>query len=55
MLRSALDQSRLIRLSPDLTRVKVTRKDPKTGKANEWVMRSPSRWNGVRVGLPGSS
>jgi hypothetical protein len=38
MLRSVLDQSKLIRFSSDLTRVKVTRQDPATGKKQQWVV-----------------
>ena len=38
MLRSALDNSKLIRVSSDLTRVKVTRVDPQTKKKQEWVI-----------------
>ena len=37
-LRSVLDQSKLVRASSDLSRVKVTRSDSKTGKKNEWVL-----------------
>ena len=43
MVRAVLDQSKLIRFSSDLSRVKVTRRDPKTGKKLEWVINcSPS-------------
>ena len=38
MVRAVLDQSKLIRFSSDLSRVKVTRRDPKTGKKIEWVL-----------------
>ena len=37
-LRSVLDQSKLVRASSDLSRVKVIRRDPKTGKKREWVL-----------------
>jgi hypothetical protein len=37
-LRSVLDQSKLVRFSSDLSRVKVTRRDPKTGKKHEWML-----------------
>jgi hypothetical protein len=38
MLRSVLDNSKLVRVSSDLSRVKVTRHDPVTKKAVEWVV-----------------
>ncbi|HXT10886.1 MAG TPA: ankyrin repeat domain-containing protein [Candidatus Angelobacter sp.] len=38
MLRSVLDQSKLIRVSSDLSRVKVTRIDPATKKTIEWTI-----------------
>jgi ankyrin repeat protein len=38
MLRSVLDNSKLIRVSSDLTRVKVTRTDPATKKTTEWIV-----------------
>jgi hypothetical protein len=38
MLRSVLDQSKLIRFSSDLTRVKVTRRDAATGQTRDWVL-----------------
>jgi ankyrin repeat protein len=38
MLRSVLDNSKLIRVSSDLSRVKVTRTDPATKKINEWII-----------------
>ena len=38
MLRSVLDQSKLIRFSSDLSRVKVTRRDPATSKTRDWVL-----------------
>lgn len=38
MLRSVLDHSKLIRVSSDLSHVKVTRHDPMTGKTMEWVV-----------------
>lgn len=38
MLRSVLDNSKLIRVSSDLSRVKVTRIDPETKKTREWVI-----------------
>ncbi len=38
MLRSVLDNSKLVRVSSDLTRVKVTRVDPETKKKQEWVI-----------------
>jgi ankyrin repeat protein len=38
MLRSALDNSKLIRVSSDLSHVKVTRIDPETKKKVEWVV-----------------
>jgi ankyrin repeat protein len=50
MLRSVLDQMKLIRFSSDLTRVKITRHDAKTGKSPEWVLdcsnseHTPSFW-----------
>jgi len=37
-LRSVLDQSHLLRESSDLSRVKVTRVDPATGKKRQWVL-----------------
>ena len=50
MLRSVLDQMKLIRFSSDLTRVKITRRDAKTGKSQEWIVdcsssdHSPAFW-----------
>ena len=38
MVRAVLDQSKLIRFSSDLSCVKVTRRDPKTGKKIGWVL-----------------
>jgi hypothetical protein len=38
MLRSVLDNSKLIRVSSDLSRVKVTRFDPVTKKNMEWTV-----------------
>jgi ankyrin repeat protein len=38
MLRSVLDNSKLIRVSSDLSRVKVTRTDPATKKTTEWIV-----------------
>ena len=38
MLRSVLDNSKLIRVSSDLSRVKVTRQDPLTKKTSEWTI-----------------
>jgi len=38
MLRSVLDNSKLVRVSSDLSRVKVTRVDPDTKKKQEWVI-----------------
>jgi hypothetical protein len=38
MIRSALDQSKLVRFSSDLTRVKVSRKVGPKGKPVEWVV-----------------
>lgn len=38
MLRSALDQSKLVRFSSDLTRVKVTRSDTASGQTREWTV-----------------
>jgi ankyrin repeat protein/tetratricopeptide (TPR) repeat protein len=38
MLRSVLDNSKLVRVSSDLSRVKVTRMDPETKKKVEWVI-----------------
>jgi ankyrin repeat protein len=38
MLRSVLDNSKLIRVSSDLSRVKVTRHDPVTKKTVEWTV-----------------
>ncbi len=38
MVRSVLDQSKLIRFSSDLSRVKVTRRDAATGKTQSWVL-----------------
>jgi ankyrin repeat protein len=38
MLRSALDQSKLVRFSSDLTRVKVTRSDTASGQIREWTV-----------------
>jgi hypothetical protein len=37
MLRSVLDQSKLLRASSDLTKVRVTRREP-NGKAISWVL-----------------
>jgi ankyrin repeat protein len=38
MLRPVLDQSKRVRFSSDLSRVKVTRLDPKTRKKREWTL-----------------
>jgi len=38
MLRSVLDNSKLVRVSSDLSRVKVTRIDPETKKKQEWTI-----------------
>jgi len=38
MLRSVLDNSKLVRVSSDLSRVKVTRIDPETKKKAEWTI-----------------
>ena len=38
MLRSVLDNSKLLRVSSDLAHVKVTRHDPITGKTEEWTV-----------------
>lgn len=38
MLRSVLDESKLVRFSSDLTRVKVTRAKGPSGKRQEWVV-----------------
>lgn len=38
VLRSVLDNSKLIRVSSDLSRVKVTRRDPITKKEMEWTL-----------------
>ena len=38
MLRSVLDNSKLVRVSSDLSRVKVTRVDPETKKKQEWTI-----------------
>ncbi len=38
MLRSVLDNSKLVRVSSDLSRVKVTRIDPETKKKMEWTI-----------------
>ena len=38
MLRSVLDNSKLIRVSSDLSHVKVTRIDPETKKKMEWII-----------------
>ena len=38
MLRSVLDNSKLVRVSSDLSRVKVTRMDPETKKKLEWTI-----------------
>jgi hypothetical protein len=38
MLRSVLDQSKLIRFSSDLTRVKVTRRLPGSGQTRSWIL-----------------
>lgn len=38
MLRSVLDNSKLVRVSSDLSRVKVTRMDPQTKKKQEWTI-----------------
>ena len=48
-LCSVLDQSKLLRASSDLSRVKVTRRDPATGKKQEWVLdcsgdNAPNLW-----------
>ena len=37
-LRPVLFDSKLVLASSDLSRVKVTRRDPKTGKNREWVV-----------------
>ena len=50
MLRSVLDQSKLIRFSSDLTRAKVTRRDAATGQTRDRVLdcsdpkRAPEFW-----------
>jgi ankyrin repeat protein len=38
MLRSVLDNSKLVRVSSDLSRVKITRQDPLTKKTLEWTI-----------------
>jgi hypothetical protein len=38
MIRSVLDQFKLIRFSSDLTHVKVKRHDAATGKDREWTL-----------------
>ena len=38
MLHSVLDNSKLVRVSSDLSRVKVTRQDPLTKKTTEWTI-----------------
>ena len=38
MLRSVMDNSKLVRVSSDLSRVKVTRIDPETKKKQEWTI-----------------
>jgi hypothetical protein len=38
MLRSVLDNSKLVRVSSDLSRVKVTRTDPESKKKLEWTI-----------------
>jgi hypothetical protein len=38
MLCSVLDNSKLVRVSSDLSRVKVTRIDPETKKKQEWTI-----------------
>ncbi len=38
MLRSVLDNSKLLRVSSDLAHVKVTRHDPISGKTQEWTI-----------------
>ena len=50
MLRSALDQSKLVRFSSDLTRVKAARRDAATGQTREWILdcgdpnNAPDHW-----------
>jgi ankyrin repeat protein len=38
MVRSVLDQSKLVRFSSDLSRVKVSRRDAASGKSQSWVV-----------------
>jgi ankyrin repeat protein len=60
MLRSVLDQYKLIRFSSDLTRVKVTRPASTAGKAQEWIFdcsdsnKSPAFWlrDGDTIEIP---
>ena len=50
MLRSVLDESKLIRSSSDLTRVKVTRRDSTNTKPRVWTVdcsvpdKAPDLW-----------
>jgi hypothetical protein len=50
MLRSVLDESKLIRSSSDLTRVKVTRRESASAKPKVWVVdcslpdKAPDLW-----------
>jgi ankyrin repeat protein len=58
-LRSVLDQSKLVRAASDLSRVKVSRQEPKTGKKREWILdcsgsNAPDLWlrNGDVIEVP---
>ena len=62
-LRPVLLQSKLVLVSSDLSRVKVTRRDPATGQKREWVVdcsdprQAPSLWlqDGDRIEVPEKS
>jgi N-acetylneuraminic acid mutarotase len=60
-LRPVLLQSKLVLISSDLSRVKVTRRDPTTGQQREWIVDcskdgefAPDLWleNGDRIEVP---
>ena len=60
-LRPVLLQSKLVLISSDLSKVKVTRRDPATGQTREWVVdcsksgdSSPNLWlqDGDRIEVP---
>jgi len=60
-IRPVLLQSKLVLISSDLARVKVTRRDPATGQTREWVVdcskggeSAPNLWlqDGDRIEVP---